>query len=180
MALNVGHNADGTCFVSDDKRDGTHWALLTVDLINCKVYYGDSLGWTLPNNLEHTVVPNLKKIEGDLGIDIPFLLKNVMIISDVSGTCRSCSNSYKLFYLKQSCSNICGIVVVCMVGVLCDQWDLWLTWDDQTRVPLLSNPTMNSRQLRLIAMSWIVNHCVKTHYFDSCNDSDSDVRTFLS
>ena len=62
-----------------------------------------------------------------------------------------------------------------MVGVLCDQWDLWLTWDDQTCVPLLSNPTMNSRQLRLIAMSWIVNHCVKTHYFDSCNDSDSDV-----
>ena len=50
-----------------------------------------------------------------------------------------------------------------MVGVLCDQWDLWLTWDDQTRVPLLSNPTVNSRQLRLIAMSWIVNHCVKKH-----------------
>ena len=105
-------------------------------------------------------MPHLKKIEGNLGIDIPFLLKNFIIISDVSG--RSCSNSCKLFYPKQSCSNICGAVIVCMVGVLCDQWDLWLTWDDQTHVPLLSNPTMNSKQLRLIAMSWIVNHCVKT------------------
>ena len=148
MALNMSRNADGTCFVTDGKRDGTHWALLVVDLINCKVYYGDTLGWTLPNNLADTVVPNLKKIEGDLGIDILVLLKNVMIVSDVSG--RSFSNSCKLFYPKQSCSNLCAIVVVCMVGVLCDQWDLWLTWDDQTHVPLLSNPTMNSRQLRLI------------------------------
>ena len=57
-----------------------------------------ALRWTLPNNLEDTVVPNLKKIEGDLGIDIPFLLNNVMIISDVSG--RSCSNSCKLFILN--------------------------------------------------------------------------------
>ena len=43
IALNVGHNADGTCFVSDGKRDETHWALLAVDLIDHKVYCSDTL-----------------------------------------------------------------------------------------------------------------------------------------
>ena len=62
-----------------------------------------------------------------------------------------------------------------MVGVLCDKWDLWLTWNNQTVVPLLSNPTMNSRQLRLIAMSWIVNNSLSTHYFVSSKSTDADV-----
>ena len=41
MALNVGKNADGTCYVSDGKRDGVHWALLAIDLIKRPFYYDD-------------------------------------------------------------------------------------------------------------------------------------------
>ena len=96
-----------------------------------------------------------------------------MTIENAGGSVRS--NSCERFYPKQSCSNVCGVVVICMVGVLCDKWDLWLTWSNQTLVPLLSNPTMNSRQLRLIAMSWIVNNSLSTHYFVSSKSTDADV-----
>ena len=119
MALNVGKNADGTCYVSDSKRDGIHWALLAIDLSNCKAYYGDSLEWSLPTNIADIVVPNLQKIENDLGIDITFLLKDVMTIENAGGS--FCFNSCERFYPKQSCSNVCGVVVACMVGVLCDK-----------------------------------------------------------
>ena len=73
-----------TCYiyVSDGKRGGVHWALLAIDLNDHKVYYGDSLGWSLPTNIADTVVPNLKKIEDDLGIDITYLLKNIMTIEN--------------------------------------------------------------------------------------------------
>ena len=52
-----------------------------------------------------------------------------------------------------------------MAAVLCDHWNLWLTCGSQmeeVHVPLLSNPSMKSRQLRLIVMSWIVNDNVNT------------------
>ena len=54
----------------------------------------------------------------------------------------------------------CGVY-----GCFCDHWNLWLTCGSQmeeVHVPLLSNPSMNSRQLRLIVMSWIVNDNVNT------------------
>ena len=45
-------------------------------------------------------------------------------------------------------------------AVLCEYWNLWLTCGgkmETVHVQLLSKPSMNSRQLRLIVMSWIVN-----------------------
>ena len=36
----------------------------------CKCYYGDSLGWPLPTNLEEVVRPNINKIEEDLQVDL--------------------------------------------------------------------------------------------------------------
>ena len=47
IALNVGCDDTGKCYVSDGKRQGVHWTLLTLDLKNSITYYGDSLGWPL-------------------------------------------------------------------------------------------------------------------------------------
>ena len=57
--------------------------------------------------------------------------------------------------------------MVCMAGVLCDHWNLWFTCGsgsqmEEVHVPLLSNPSMNSRQLGVIVMSWIVNNNIDT------------------
>ena len=34
IALNVGCDVDGTYYVSDEKQQGVHWALLAIDLKN--------------------------------------------------------------------------------------------------------------------------------------------------
>ena len=57
---------------------------------------------------------------------------------------------------------MCGVIVVCMCAVLCDHWNLWLTCGKDMETALLSKPSINSRQLRLIVMSWIVNDSVNT------------------
>ena len=60
VALSVGCDDTGKCYVSDGKRQGVHWTLLILDLKNDITYYGDSLGWPLPSNLLNTVGSNLK------------------------------------------------------------------------------------------------------------------------
>ena len=51
VALNVDYDDRGTYYVSDEKRQGVHWALLVIDVKNGTSYYGDSLGWSVPSNL---------------------------------------------------------------------------------------------------------------------------------
>ena len=63
----------------------TSWALLAIDISDPKVYYGDSLGWSLPTNIADTVVPNLKKIEDNLDIT-----NKISRVYNVLGRVRNC------------------------------------------------------------------------------------------
>ena len=56
--------------MADGKRQGCHWALLFIDLKRCQSYYGDSLGWPLPTNLEEMVKLNITDIEKVLHADL--------------------------------------------------------------------------------------------------------------
>ena len=66
--------------MADGNRDGCHWALLFADLETCKCYYGDSLGWPLPTNLEEVVRPNINKIEEDLQVDLWYSLGSIAVL----------------------------------------------------------------------------------------------------
>lgn len=154
VALNVGCDDRGTYYVSDEKQQGVHGALLVIDVKNSTSYYGDSLGWSVPSNLADTIGSNLKRIEEDLGINITTTLENVIDMNSDASNTRS--ESCKLFYPLQSCSHVCGVIVVCMAAVLCDHWDSWLRCDNQMG-GILSNPSTNSMQLRLIVLFWIAN-----------------------
>lgn len=143
-------------YVSEGNKQGTHWTLLAIDFKNTVSYYGDSLGWPFPDNIENTVVPNLRKIEQDIEISIIKSMENLVIINKMTN--NTVNGHSHFFYPIQSCSNVCGIVVICMAAALCDKWNTWLTWNNQVLGSLLSNPTMNNNQLRLIVLSWIVNN----------------------
>ena len=52
VAVNVGCDDNGTYYVSDEKQQGVHWALLALDLKNNRIYHGVSHGWPLPSNLQ--------------------------------------------------------------------------------------------------------------------------------
>ena len=168
VALNVGHDDQGT-YVSDENRQGVHWALLIIDVKNGISYYADSLCLSVPNNLTDTVGSNLKRMEEDLGINLSTSLKNVIDIKSNTG-----SESCKLFYPLQSCSNVCGVIVVCMAVVICDNWELWRCGNRMREIPMLSNPSTNSMQLRLIALSWIVEDNVTATHLDPQNKVFSD------
>ena len=149
VALNVGYDDRGTYYVSDEKRRGVHWALLVIDVENGTSYYGESLGWSVPGNLADTVGSNLKRMEEDLGISVITALENVIDMNKFScDASNTGSASCKLFYQLQSCSHVCGVIVVCMAVVLCDYWEIWLSCGKEMgEGPLLSNPSTNSMQL---------------------------------
>ena len=62
----------------------------------------------------------LKRLDEDLGINIMTSLVNTTVINKLSDAHFVRSDSLKLFYPLQSCSNVCGVIVVCMVAILCD------------------------------------------------------------
>lgn len=139
IALNVQHDPSGRTFVADRSRKGNHWALLALDTeIKC-AYYGDSLGWAIPSNLETMVEPLLKKV----GLSLePFSINE----------CKS----MKLFYLRQTSSNMCGVIVLCMAAVMSCEWDQWLEWNADNVPVCLQLPSEHSKHLRLNVILWLI------------------------
>ena len=82
--------------------------MLVIDLKNGVTYYGDSLGWPLPSNLTNTVGSNLKRMKGNLGINIMSALNKVVIINKLLCDASNDSDSGPL----QTCSDVCGVIVV--------------------------------------------------------------------
>ncbi len=64
-----------------------------------------------------------------------------------------------------------------MVGVFCELWEEWVTWNGDVQIPLLTNPSINNLQLRSIAMSWILDETIDSGTFSS---AVSDSSKFLS
>ena len=57
----------------------------------------------------------------------------------------------------------------------CEYWEAWLTWNGNSEIPLLSNPSKNDMQLSLIAMSWVFNKIVDTSTFSYPKISDDPI-----
>ena len=151
VALNIGCE-NGKYFITDEERTGEHWSLLIIDINNNTAYYGDSLAWPLPTNLLSTVKSNLSVIESDLGIDISRCLQNIVVLQ------QGCEP----FYPLQTCSNMCGVIVVCMSGILSESWDSWVKWKE---LPLISKPSIYKKQLRITVISWIICNDITTEIF---------------
>ena len=44
-------------------------------------------------------------------------------------------------------------------------WDSWECWNCKSTPPIISKPSINHKELRLIVISWIINDYVDTSYF---------------
>ena len=176
IALNVGCDK-GEIFVSDEKRSGIHWSLLIIDVSTNTAYYGDSLAWSLPSNLISAVESSLKIILSELEIDIRKCLQNIIVLQK-SGVPI---NGRTPFYPLQTCSNMCGVIVVCMSAILYESWGSWVTCTNQTVLPLISKPSVNSRQLRLMVMSWILTSDINVDKFSPKTQlpNDPDVNAII-
>ena len=99
------------------------WLMVTeMDVIGlcylekCKCYYGDSLGWPLPTNLEEVVRPNVNKIEEDLQVDLWNSLGSIAVLNKPTIETHVCSGCE--VYPFQTCNDICGIVTMIMAAIL--------------------------------------------------------------
>ena len=129
---------------------GVHWALLVIDLKNGTTYYSDSLSWSLPTKLANTVGSNLKRMKEDLGIKLMASFANIITLKPSCDDDTINPDPSKWVYPLQSCSHVCGIIMVCMAAVtagICS---------------LLEAFTINEQLRLIIIMSWIANNSVDT------------------
>ena len=76
-------------------------------------------------------------------------LNKVVIINKLSCDTSYDSDSVTWFYPLQTCSDVCGVIVVCMCTVLCDLWDPWLIYGSQMETVATCTIAV-SMQIRLI------------------------------
>ena len=57
-------------------------------------------------------------MEGDLGINITSSLENIVTINKLTRDTSNDIDTGKWFYPLQTCSDVCGVIVVCMCAVL--------------------------------------------------------------
>ena len=151
VALNVKQDSTTkSTTIADGIQKGNHWALLALNTQTRCGYYGDSLGWDIPSNLETMVKPILEKV----GIN----LEAHKIVS-ING----CNSTSEQFYPRQTCSNMCGVILLCMAGVMCCAWDKWLTWNCDNAPQYLLRPSYYCNILRLNVISWIVEDKVNLY-----------------
>ena len=159
VAINVGCSHDSKYYVADGKREGCHWALLFVDLERCQSYYGDSLGWPLPTNLEEVVKPNIKEIEKVLHADLWNSVGNITALHKTTEQKHRCSSCD--FYPLQTCSNVCGVVTMAMAAVLSDCQQYWPRLStSHGQHEWLLYPSEYSDQLRIMIMDWLMKEKV--------------------
>ena len=129
------------------------------DLEKCKCYYGDSLGWPLPTNLEEVVRPNINKIEEDLQVDLWNSLGSIAVLNKVMEEPHICSG-YKV-YPFQTCNNVCGLVTMVMAAVLSNCQECWPGIStSHPQHEWLLHPSDYSDFLRITVMDWMMKDIV--------------------
>ena len=124
LALNVGRNERGPFLGADDQR-GCHWTLCHVEIMK-KIVYGDSLAWPFPSGLLCRVDKYLKAVCKDDDISN----YSVVMLHDPQNQCpmsgmHRCGDTCANFYPLQTCSNICGTVVMVIGAIACYNFDFF-------------------------------------------------------
>jgi len=110
--------------VSNLSIPGCHWSLLYVDTISNKWYYIDTLGWATPKDLADTVNPildafSLKKLPAQ-GRFVAHK-SNPRSATAIHHCVSSCLPNIPL----QTCSSVCGVIVVVMAAICSMSPTLW-------------------------------------------------------
>ena len=80
---------DGTTYITNTEKQGSHWSLLVIDINNVTSYYCDSLSWPVSINIKGTVGCNLAIIEGDSGMSINNCLSSIRVVRPHNHTCTA-------------------------------------------------------------------------------------------
>ena len=195
FALNVGKDSSGNVFIASGYRSGCHWTMCHVDREKKKIVYGDSLAWSVPVALLPRLEQFIEHIYGECLSDYSVFECHTSsnVFTEREHKCGfSCASQYPL----QTCSNICGVVVLIMAVYACTARSFFshITTSGQSQAVSPSNvfisaPTRYAKYLRRVIMGWIgeksINpeHVVPSSFLrpelshESQSDSDSDLDT---
>ena len=94
-------------------------------------------------------------LEGKLGIDIHSCVQDIITIHQPCGSNHRHLDQCTHFYPLQTCSNICGIIVMCMVAILLRAGKVGSEWNNLTAPEFLQNPSLHGKYLRINTLSWV-------------------------
>ena len=171
FTINVGRNESGT-FFGTDNQPGCHWTLCHVDIAAKKLVYGDSLAWPAPNDLLSKVDSYLKAVCKDDDVSN----YSVTMLHDPASKCpksgaHHCGDTCASFYPLQTCSSICGVVVMVAAAIACHNLEFFQhistahSHTTKSFPPIfLETPSRFSKYLRLVIASWIAGNAVNTEH----------------
>ena len=170
FVLNVGAS-HGKTFLGTDEHIGCHWTLCVVDLNVKRIIYGDSLGWPIPEGLVDKVKGYITAATKEDGSDYSVTMcHDSNSISPLTSS-HICNQKCVQLYPLQTCSSICGIVVIIMAALACLRpvvFNRMLIQDSNVTKELpyffLKNPSGFSKYLRRSVIAWVAENEININY----------------
>ena len=144
---------------------GNHSALAIIDLQTKILWYGDSLGYPIPSNIDIEFKPVLNTLSNATKSRMCLSKKAFHVTNFDSQGSHVCSCLCK-HYPLQTCASICGLVTVTVSSLLasCSNFSTWhdMTGSDKklhvtSSCKVVMKPTDHSPRIRLSVASWILN-----------------------
>ena len=167
FSISVGRSPTGETYFGSDRTPGCHWTMCHVDTFQKKITNGDSLAWYYPNSLIEKANMYIKAISPSDDV------ANYTIVTchDPSATSSGghcCGETCAILYPLQTCGSICGVVVMVMAAIACQNpaYFSHLLAKHNQGIPsvFLQTPSRFNKYLRLVIASWITENSVKTSY----------------
>ena len=154
--------------------EGSHYSLAVIEIENAKCYYCDSSGWDCYSTFQDDVHTSLGQIRNLLGLPefdeiILYKVHNPQTTPDEPTRKHTCVKSGNLsgyipcatFYPFQTCSTVCGVVVVICAAIAAFDFPSFASLvtaenDQPSRLSYLRDPTKNSDFLRLVIIKWFM------------------------
>ena len=126
--IHVGVNESKQAFASSPQEEGCHWTLVEVRLQDSQLYYYDTKGWGFSANILNSLkslLISLKNIHGHR-----FKCNNIHLAhdpdsKDLFGN-HACNTKCMPNFVFQTCSNICGPIILFSCFIALYDYPLWL------------------------------------------------------
>ena len=173
FAVNVGRSSKGDTSIGSDLQRGCHWTMSLVDIDSRKIIYGDSLGWSVPHGLIDKVYSFIRlTCSADRDTFSVVLCHAPHCVNSRTGT-HECNFARAQLYPFQTCRSICGIVVMVMSAIACQNLPLFklmsstcISQGNTNQLPhiYLQKPSQFNAYLCRVIASWVAENAVTIEY----------------
>lgn len=173
FAVNVGRSSEGDTFIGSNLQRGCHWTMCLVDINSREIIYGDSLGWPIPHGLIEKVYLFIRFACSAEKDEFSVVLCHAPHSMNSRTGAHECNSACAQLYPFQTCSSICGIVVMVMAAIACHNLPLFKLMattcssqgnTNQSPHIYLQKPSQFNGYLRRVIASWVAENAVSIDY----------------